>query len=530
METTTAGITIQSPQLDINTVAAGGGSILFWENGLLRVGPESAGASPGPACYRKGGPLTITDANLFLGRLLPEHFPKIFGPEENQGLDLDIVRVKFQALADQINRHTTVSKTAEDVALGFVMIATEHMSSAIRTITDSRGHEASKHDLAVFGGAGGQVACDVAKALKIPRILIHRSASILSAFGIAKADPVEERQMPFNGTTEDVDEIQANLGALQESAETALKTRGCDASDLHSIHYLNCRFDGADATIMVKASGEAAEDWAQSFVDEHQQEFGFSLINRAVKVDDLRVRVTATWNDGDSASHATFGQQVADCRAKQHVPSSLKRALVYLPSTKWTEVDVFAVKDLQVGATIAGPASIWDATQTIILTPKAAASILFDKILINIPIDEKAEDTSGSNTTIDPIQLSIFGHRFMDIADQMGRTLQRTSVSVNIKERLDFSCAVFDADGGLVANAPHMPVHLGSMEFAVKWQAAHWNGRLVSGDVLLSNHPVAGGVHLPDFTIIMPIFSDDGRGIIFCESARSVCTSAYRTS
>jgi 5-oxoprolinase (ATP-hydrolysing) len=513
METTTAGVTIQSPQLDICTIAAGGGSILFWENGLFRVGPQSAGASPGPACYRKGGPLTVTDANVLLGRLLPSHFPHIFGPGETLPLDTQIVRSKFTDLADQIQRDTGASKSAEDVALGFLQIATEAMCSPIRTLSEARGHETASHNLACFGGAGGQVACSIATALGIRRVIIHKSASVLSAFGIALADLVEEAQQSFAGTTDDRDRYEERLSRLQADCEAALRYEGAEVV-LSCERYLNLRYEGTDATLMIREPDDG--DWARAFTKEHHLQFGFSHTKRAVHVDDVRVRVISSSQSTKSSSLMdSIDQAIAINRTSkpgQHVS-------VYFDQLGWTSTDVYTMTDLEAGSTIVGPAIIVDSTSTILVTPSSRATLTSDTVIIDL--ETSLPTLSSGDLTIDPIQLSVFGHRFMAISEQMGRVLQKTAVSVNIKERLDFSCALFDPEGRLVANAPHVPAMLGSMQFAVKWQADHWRGKLRPGDVLLSNHPVAGGVHLPDFTIVTPVFDADGREIIFCESRSS---------
>jgi 5-oxoprolinase (ATP-hydrolysing) len=510
METTTAGVTIQSPQLDICTIAAGGGSMLFWENGLFRVGPESAGASPGPACYRKGGPLTVTDANVLLGRLLPSHFPHIFGSNENLPLDIEVVRQKFTELADQIKRDSGASKSAEEIAIGFLQIATEAMCSPIRTLSEARGHETASHNLACFGGAGGQVACSIATALGIPRIIIHKSASVLSAFGIALADLVEEAQESFAGTINDRSRFEERLSSLQSVAEAALPQVGEEAV-LSCERYLNLRYEGTDATLMIREPMDG--DWSGAFTKEHHLQFGFSHTRRAILVDDVRVRVISS-SKGSKAVGLMDSVDRAIGLSRVSKPNHC--ASVYFDQTGWTSTNVYMLPDLVAGSVVSGPAIIVDKTSTILLTPSTSATLTDDTVIIDL--EAPLPTVGDSDLTIDPIQLSVFGHRFMAISEQMGRVLQKTAVSVNIKERLDFSCALFDPEGRLVANAPHVPAMLGSMQFAVKWQADHWRGKLRPGDVLLSNHPVAGGVHLPDFTIVTPVFDAGGNEIIFCES------------
>ncbi|KAK0219992.1 5-oxoprolinase [Armillaria fumosa] len=521
MESTTAGVTIQSPQLDINTVAAGGGSLLLWQNGLLKVGPQSAGASPGPACYRKGGPLTTTDANVFLGRLLPAHFPRIFGPNENQSLDADVVKEKFTALAKQISTDTGVQKTPEEIALGFLTVATEAMCLPIRAISEARGYDPSSHHLAVFGGAGGQSACDVAAALDMSRILIHKSSAILSAFGLAKAELVDESQESFAIIADDSssDLLRSRLAVLRVRSEGRLIAQGFTKSQLSSTSYLNMRYDGSDATLMIAV--EPSHDFVQAFKAKHHQEFGFSLEGRSVWVDDLRVRVSGVQDDDRDASQEGLDNQISRLKMAPLTPTPFEKSKVYFGSTGWTDTGVYKLGQLMPGSVIKGPAIIIDATQTIVATPSAVAMVLDDHVVLDIDLHNvDSEGKMVDPLRVDPIRLSVFGHRFMSIAEQMGRTLQKTSVSVNIKERLDFSCALFDPDGSLVANAPHVPAMLGSMQFAVRWQHEHWKGRLHDGDVILSNSAVSGGVHLPDITVVTPVFDDSGREIIFYVASR----------
>lgn len=484
--------------------------MLFWENGLLRVGPQSAGASPGPACYRKGGPLTITDANMILGRLIPSYFPSIFGPDENLPLDLDIVKEKFGELAARISKETGSTKSPEELALGFLAVASETMCNPIRTLSEGRGHEVASHHLAVFGGAGGQAACDVAKSLGISRVLLPKTSSILSAVGIALADVVNESQESFAGTTSDSVSFNARLEALDQRSRDLLVKQGFEEQNLKTIRYLNMRYEGADATLMIQEPSTGG-DWASAFKQQHQLEFGFSHDSRAVRIDDLRVRVVASHPDNDC--RPSLSKQIESARAQRCKATAREQHSVCF-SSGWSTTDVFPLGDLKDGTVIAGPAMIVDNTQTIVVHPDAEAIITPGHVVINLATKGITEDVE---LVVDPVQLSVFGHRFMAISEQMGRSLQKTAVSVNIKERMDFSCALFDPEGRLVANAPHVPAMLGSMQFAVKWQADHWAGKLYPGDVLLSNHPIAGGVHLPDITVVTPVFDASGKEVIFCQ-------------
>ncbi|GJC98517.1 hydantoinase B/oxoprolinase [Colletotrichum higginsianum] len=530
-ETTTAGVTIQSPQLDINTVAAGGGSMLFWKNGLFVVGPESAGAHPGPACYRKGGPATVTDANLYLGRLLPEFFPKIFGENEDQELDAEASKKVLQELADQVNKETGKNMSVDEVAYGFLTVANETMTRPIRSITEAKGHDSSKHRLATFGGAGGQHAVAIAEALGIQQILIHRYSSVLSAYGMALADVVDERQEPDSKVWEypgkAVDELKSKMEKLKEKSRWTLREQGFEESEIVFEEYLNMRYRGTESALMIikpdSDERNEARDWdfGTAFVQQHRYEFGFTLDDRDIIVDDVRVR-----GIGKSYRHVekTVDQQLKELRRKDVDQSKAhNRQKVYFEEGR-LDTPVYKLEDLSTGETIKGPAMLADGTQTIVVTPKAIALILDTHVVIDIQKEGSKEDgaqKSHEEREVDPIMLSIFGHRFMAIAEQMGRALQKTSVSTNVKERLDFSCAIFDATGGLVANAPHLPVHLGSMSTCVKRQAEIWKGNLKKGDVIISNHPSYGGTHLPDITLVMPAFNDKGDKILFYAASRA---------
>ncbi|THZ42547.1 hypothetical protein D6C87_04921 [Aureobasidium pullulans] len=451
-ETTTAGVTIQSPQLDINTVAAGGGSRLFFKNGLFVVGPESASAHPGPACYRKDGPLTITDANLFLGRLLPDFFPKIFGKNEDEGLDPEASKKLFEELTTKINQEVKdKDMSADEVAYGFIKIANETMTRPIRSLTEARGHDTSKHRLATFGGAGGQHAVAIAEALGISQILIHRYSSVLSAYGMALADVVDERQEPDSKVWSDEGDVrkyfQSKMEELKKKSRATLKDQGFEEDHVHFEEYLNMRYRGTESALMVvRPSKEDADkkfngdDWAfgKAFVEQHEQEFGFTLPDRDIIVDDVRARGIGKTFKG---LEKTVDQQLEEIKPK------------------------------------------------------------------DVGKDEKIYGKSQVYFEGGRQETSIY------------KLEELTSVSTNVKERLDYSCALFDPIGGLVANAPHLPVHLGSMSTCVKKQAKIWEGKLKKGDVLVSNHPMYGGTHLPDITVITPAFSGDK--IVFYVASRA---------
>ncbi|CZR62217.1 related to oxoprolinase [Phialocephala subalpina] len=524
LENVIAGVTVQTPQLDITTVAAGGGSILTYRNGLFNAGPQSAGAHPGPTCYRKGGPLTVTDANLVLGRLSPEHFPKIFGPHENEPLDLEASRIAFEKLTETINEDLKNSGgkllSVEEVCLGFLNVANESMCRPIRQITESKGYNTGDHNLASFGGAGGQHACAIADRLNIKRVLVHKHASILSAYGMALADTVQEKHEPCScDFYSSVDEVELRLANLQDQVTRELKLEGFNPDQMIYERYVNLRYAGSDTIIMILQPDDG--DYAAAFVKEHQREFSFTLPNRRVLVENLRVRGRA--NAGTQlAKKKSISSELATLTRSPVSFEDQKALKVYFESG-WADAPLFVLKERIPGDTISGPAMIYDETQMIVVQPGATARILQSHVVIDLAAQKTSAAPGSTNDEPlieDPIQLSIMSNRFMGIAEQMGLTLQKTSVSVNIKERLDFSCALFGPDGGLVANAPHVPVHLGSMEHAVRFQHNLHSKNLRPGDVLVSNTPLAGGTHLPDITVITPIFDQEGKNISFYTASR----------
>jgi 5-oxoprolinase (ATP-hydrolysing) len=457
-ESVTAGIALQTPQLDINTVAAGGGSRLFWSHGMFKVGPDSAGAHPGPACYRKGGPATVTDANLVLGRLVPECFPHIFGPDENEPLDVSAARAVLTELAKEVERDTHSSLSPEEVALGFLRVADTSMCRPIRTLTEARGFETSQHELVVFGGAGGQHACSIAAALGISRVLLHRYSSILSAYGMALADIVADVQMPlacvFSSNV--VSQVQEMAKQLQEKALNQLHAQGIDEAngdDVSMELFLHMHYHGSDTLIMIPQPTNG-DKWAfgERFIERHRQEFGFSL-PRDVCIGDVRLRAVGR-KQGTGEKSLPPSQQLAALKNLQEPPSDaiLMKKQVYFENHGWQTTPIYRLEALAVGNQVTGPALIIDNTQTILVTPQAKATVLKSHVVIDIIPEAPATSLDPVVRTVDPVQLSVFGHRFMGIAEQMGRTLQKTSVSTNIKERLDFSCAIFSGDGQLVAN------------------------------------------------------------------------------
>jgi 5-oxoprolinase (ATP-hydrolysing) len=512
-ETETAGVFIQAPQLDINTVAAGGGSRLFFRDGLFIVGPESASAHPGPICYRKNGYLAITDANVFLGRVIPEFFPKIFGPSENEALDVDASRAAFVELTKTINAYfkehyaKEVQKgirkpdepvqqlTEDEVAYGFIRVANETMCRPIRNLTEAKGHDASQHVLSVFGGAGPQHACAIARNLGMSTVFVHKFCSILSAYGLGLADVVFESQEPVGGvkySPEAMVEVNKKLDTLAVEGEKNLKEKGFPDNRVVIKRFLNLRYQGTDNAIMIEKPENG--NYREAFEAQYKREYGFLMPIRNIEIDDVRIRAI-----GQSTSIAQINIGKSTKR-----PTPIKTTQCYFEGGR-KETPLYLLSELGAGDVLDGPAIILDNTTSTVVEPDCRAEVT-DSGDVKIIIGSGARKKIG--TELDNILLSVFAHRFMSIAEQMGRTLQRTSISTNIKERLDFSCALFGPDGGLVANAPHLPVHLGAMQEAVKYQIKTMGHDWHEGEVIVSNHPEAGGSHLPDITVITPVFKD----------------------
>ena len=505
-----AGRTINLSMLHIATVAAGGGSVLFATNGLLTVGPESAGAHPGPACYRKGGPLTVTDANLFLGRLVLSSFPSVFGPSGDQALDAEIVARKFRDITAEFNRQTSQSLTPEEVAAGFLNIANETMSRPIRNATEARGYAPERHNLVSFGGAGGQHACAIADKLGIRRVLIHKLSSLLSAHGIAHAELQYEASAPYAAQLRGpaMAAVNALLTALRKRVTEALVSQGAAEDGLVFDEALVLKYFGTDTNLAV--SKPADGDYARAFRETHLREFAFSM-SRPVIIESVRVR--GTGSTGAPTREATACQEIAKSKRTPYTSPAATQN-VHFDGT-WQQTGVFPLGDVPEESVVEGPAILIDQTQTIVVEPPFRAHVLRHYVVL-----ERGAGQAGHReaAALDPIQLSVFAHRFMAIAEQMGSTLQRTSISSSIKERLDFSCAVFSPEGKLIANAPHIPIHLGSMQLAIQAQHRHWRGTLRPGDVLLTNHPSWGGTHLPDLTVVTPVFV--GPAIAFYVASR----------
>ncbi|MDO3432039.1 hydantoinase B/oxoprolinase family protein [Rhizobium sp. CBN3] len=502
-ETEVAGVRMRAPMMKIHTVAAGGGSILSYDGSRFRVGPESAGATPGPKSYRRGGPLAVTDANITAGKLLPEFFPEIFGPEQDQPLDAEAVRAAFAEMAQDIGG----GRTAEEVADGFLAIAVENMANAIKKISVQRGYDVSSYALTCFGGAGGQHACLVADSLGMKTVLIHPFSGILSAYGMGLADIRATRQRAV------LTEIGAALptiggirAELEKEVRGELMLQGVEAGDMEVITRLHLQYKGTDTALPVAFGPQ--EEMTQAFAAAHKKQFGFIFEDRPVVVDSIEVEGIGGGADVEEI----------DVQAESFAPQALRTTRFYSGGT-WHEAGIFRRDALKPGAVVKGPALIIEAHQTIVVEAGWQARLTgHDHIVLTREVALSRNAAIG--TSADPVMLEVFNNLFMAIAEQMGVTLQNTAHSVNIKERLDFSCAVFDRTGALVANAPHMPVHLGSMDRSVETIIRLNEGRIRPGDVFALNAPYNGGTHLPDITVVTPVFDDAGETILFYVASR----------
>ena len=513
-DTLVAGVRLRAPMMSIHTVAAGGGSILRFDGTRLRVGPESAGADPGPACYRRGGPLTVTDANVMLGRIQPAHFPAVFGPDGNQPLDAEVVRARFAELAEEVSRATGRPTTPESLARGFLEIAVTNMANAIKLISVQRGYDITRYTLTTFGGAGGQHACAVADALAMPRVLIHPLAGVLSAYGmgLAVATAVRERSVERRFDAAGQAEVRRVLDELGAAARDELLAQGCGRADVRIAERVYLRYEGTDTALPVPL-GEAATMQAD-FERTYRQRFAFLMPDRALVIDSAVAEATA--DTGPQGSRAASFVRSARQAGTRLEPAG--RVAVHADE-QWQDAPLYAAADLRAGDAVEGPAIISDANATTVVDPgwRATASAGGDIVLER---SRPRPQRRAVGTEADPVMLEIFNNLFMSIAEQMGWRLQNTAHSVNIKERLDFSCAIFDAQGDLVANAPHIPVHLGSMGASVRAVIDASRGTLQPGDVYVLNDPYAGGTHLPDVTVITPIFDEAGTKVLFYVGSR----------
>jgi 5-oxoprolinase (ATP-hydrolysing) len=497
-EAQVAGVRMRAPMMQIHTVAAGGGSILAFDGARFRVGPESAGADPGPAAYRRNGPLTVTDCNVMLGRLNPDFFPKVFGPNGDQPLDRDAVQQKFFVLAKEISRATGEQRTPEGVAEGYLMIAVANMANAIKEISIQRGYDVTQYTLACFGGAGGQHACRVADALGMTRIFLHPFAGVLSAYGMGLADirAIRHRTVEETFDAALVARLAGDIAELEKAARAEIASQGIAEDAITVLPQVHLKYAGTD-TPLIAAFGGFAEI-KSGFETGHRQQYGFIVPHKALIVDSVSV---------EAVGHS---ERVNDPVLQTGTIEAAPLACVpFWADGKETQAPVYERAQLRPGQAIDGPAIILDPTSTTVVEPDWRA-IVNDRGHLVLDRQVAMLRRAAIGTSVDPVMLEIFNNLFMSIAEQMGSTLEKTSHSVNIKERLDFSCALFDRQGRLIANAPHMPVHLGSMGESVETVIAANRKTMRPGDVYVLNAPYNGGTHLPDITVVTPVFDADG--------------------
>ena len=509
-ETVVAGVRLRAPMMNIHTVAAGGGSIVHFDGSRMRVGPHSAGAYPGPVAYRNGGPLTVTDCNVMLGKIQPQYFPSLFGPNADQPLDVALVKEKFTELAHTIFEQTGVQSSPEQVAEGFIQIAVANMASAVKKISIERGYDVSRYTLVSFGGAGGQHACLVADSLGMNRALIHPFAGVLSAYGMGLADITAMREASVELALEsgNLASCVQRLETLTAEARQEVLSQGVPAEKIHILPKAHLRYDGTDSAIVV--SFDRIEAMVEQFNAAYLQRYSFLMQDKPLIIEAVSVEVVGL-----------SGEQVPTTLAtedKLEPPAAL--ATVDLFSHDKNHVTpVYDRVDLKTGMRIVGPAIVFDSNGTTVIEPEWQLDLLSGGELLLTRTHAKTQQYA-IGTSVDPVMLEIFNNLFMSIAEQMGATLANTAFSVNIKERLDFSCALFDADGNLIANAPHMPVHLGSMGESIKTVIRKNQGKMQPGDAYVLNDPYNGGTHLPDITVVTPIFKEHSNEILFFVASR----------
>lgn len=508
LETQVAGVRLRAPMMLINTVAAGGGSIIHFDGSRYRVGPDSAGANPGPACYRNGGPLTVTDCNVMLGKLDPDFFPKVFGPSANQQLDSSIVKNKFIELANEISISTNNTVSPIEVAKGFLAIAIESMANAIKKISVQRGYNVTDYTLSCFGGAGGQHACLVADSLGIKKIHLHQYAGVLSAFGIGLADSqiINDLAIELELDGEIINTLANKFNDLEAKGREEMLAQDLSSNNLIYIARVFIRYDGSDTALAVKFS--SLDKMQSNFERTHKSRFGFISNEKALFVESIQMEVLC---QSDNIQGEEF---------EIHTGATNKLAIkdVYMDG-KTRKTPFFHRDEIAIDDNIAGPAIIIEDTSTIVIEPGWSACINSNKDLI-LERSEAIKRASAIGTNVDPVMLEIFNNLFMNVAEQMGLVLENTASSVNIKERLDFSCALFSPIGDLVANAPHVPVHLGSMSESIKTIIRENRRTMNPGDAFLINAPYNGGTHLPDITLIKPVYDEQESEVIFYVATR----------
>ncbi|GJJ01952.1 5-oxoprolinase [Duganella rhizosphaerae] len=509
-ETQVAGVRMRAPMMSIHTVAAGGGSILHFDGSRYRVGPDSAGANPGPASYRRGGPLAVTDCNVMLGKIQPSHFPQLFGAEGRQALDAHAVRAKFAELAAQIKAATGKQTTPEQVAEGYIEIAVGNMANAIKQISVQRGHDVTEYTLTSFGGAGGQHACLVADALGMTTVFVHSLAGVMSAYGMGLADQTAMREAAVEKrlNVDGLEELEARLHALGRQARADLQHQGVEDERIVLIRRVHLRYEGTDSALIVLF--DTADSMQAQFEAAYRKRYSFLMPSKALIVEAVSVEAIGK-SDAPSESVEPAPRRVSGLMPHAVVP-------MYADG-KWRQTSLYQRGATRIGDIVKGPAIIAEANATTIVEPGWQAEVtLHDHLVLKRVVALPERRAIGTNA--DPVMLEIFNNLFMSIAEQMGLRLQNTAYSVNIKERLDFSCAIFDADGNLIANAPHMPVHLGSMGESIKTVMRENAGQMRAGDVFMLNDPYNGGTHLPDVTVISPVFDEAGADILFYVGSR----------
>lgn len=504
-ETEVAGVRMRAPMMRIHTVAAGGGSILHYDGARFSVGPDSAGANPGPKCYRRGGPLAVTDANVMVGKLRAENFPKIFGDNQDQPLDVDAVKAAFFELSEEIGD----GRTPEQVAEGFLSIAIENMANAIKKISVQRGYDVSGYALTCFGGAGGQHACAVADSLGMTTVVVHPHSGILSAYGMGLADIRANRTQSVVQplTVENLTGVAKSIESLSATTFQELRNQGVPADAIKTHPRLHLRYEGTDSPIAVDFAD--VPTMLSAFEDAHRKQFGFVFEGKTVVIEAAEVETVGGGATIDEPSE----------KVNKYTEEANKTAAFFADGA-WHDAGIYRDRaSFSAGMTINGPALIIEPHQTIVVEPGWQAEVnSHNHIILRRVIELSRSKALG--TEADPVMLEVFNNLFMAIAEQMGVTLQNTAYSVNIKERVDFSCAVFASDSSLVANAPHMPVHLGSMDRSVEAIIAQNVGKIRPGDVFALNAPYNGGTHLPDITVVTPVFDEAGKDILFYVASR----------
>ncbi len=507
-ETELAGVRIRAPMMQINTVAAGGGSILSFKDGRFQVGPESAGAIPGPASYGKDGPLTVTDCNVLLGKLHPEHFPNVFGKTGDKPLNVEIVRTKFIVLAKEISAQT--KKPEMDIifmAEGFLKIAVENMANAIKKISIQKGYDVTNYTMNCFGGAGGQHACHVADSLGISKVLIHPYAGVLSAYGMGLAEIRSIREGHLEQNIEEIENAKTLINKLSLKAKEDLTKQGIENSSIKLVKLAFLHYQGSHQNLEINF--DTVEKMREAFEQEHKKRFGFFVDGRTIFVEMLTVEAIGKTTDNIKFLNVSSQSKVAD---------PIAHKTMYVDNNK-NSVPIYKRSDLKIEQKVIGPAIISEATGTNVIEKGWLGSLdKYYNLVLSRAEEKKSE--KGLGTTVDVVMLEVFNNLFMNIAEQMGATLANTAYSVNIKERLDFSCALFDNSGALVANAPHVPVHLGSMSEAIRTVIKLNKNDIFPGDVFVLNAPFNGGTHLPDVTVITPVFDIDEKQITFFVASR----------